>query len=68
MNKKMPVKIKCIFVVSSFQIPFKWWKQCSLSDNPNAQTWCLRRAFLQNHRKHFRWQVARLLSAKKVLK
>jgi hypothetical protein len=30
-----------------------WWKQCSSSDNPNAQGWRLRRAFLKIHRKVF---------------
>ena len=30
----MSVKISCIFVVYIFHIAFKWWKQCSLSDNP----------------------------------
>jgi len=28
-----------------------WWKQCSFSDNPNAQKWRLRRACLKVHRK-----------------
>jgi len=30
-----------------------WWKQCSLSDNPNAQKWRLQRAFFKIHRKDF---------------
>jgi len=42
-----------------------WWKQCSLSDNPNAQKWRLRRAFLKIHRKDFSLAVGKASVCKK---